>query len=361
MKKLSLRNPNQRIWLLLPAVLCSVALVGQVRAQAQTALADEPTIQAFGFADLNYITGDSQTKEGFALGQLVGHGVARISDRLNIFAEATATGRDSEYDFEIERLIAKYDFSDRYMLSAGRYHTPIGYWNTAFHHGTWLQTTVGKPSNSRVIPIHFVGMQIEGSLPGDRLGLAYRVGVGNGRHSNINRAGDAGDVNGSRAYSLSIDSSPVSLSKLNAGLSFYSDRVSPSASPEVDEEIFSAYVAWEDEMPEVIAEYTHSSHEPVSGAGSSGDTDAFYIQVAYRLPAHMRQFKPYLRVEEVDVGANDPLLGGLGLDYEAVIAGVRFDFTSSAALKFEYHSEEFDNGGREDNFFIQLTMLIGAP
>ena len=351
---------SRRIFLLLPAVLWPMFFAGHVRAQAQSTALDDPVFQAFGFADINYVTGDNQTKEGFVLGQVVGHAVARISDRLNVFGEATATGRDSEYDLEIERIIAKYEFSDRYMLSAGRYHTPIGYWNTAYHHGTWLQTSVGRPSTSRVIPIHFVGMELEGSFPGDRLGLAYRVGVGNGRHSNITRAGDAGDVNGSRAFSLSLYSKPISINKLNAGISFYSDRVTPPAGLEVDEEMFSAYVAWEDETPEVIAEYVHSRHDPTSGAGSSGDTDAFYLQVAYRLPARLQQFKAYVRVEEVDVSDNDPLLGGLGLDYEAVIAGVRFDFTPFAALKFEYHSEEFDNRGREDNFFIQLSMLMGA-
>ena len=333
---------------------------GLVHAQTQSAQLDDPAFQAFGFADMNYVTGDNQSKEGFVLGQVVGHAVARISDRLNLFSEVTATARDSEYNFEVERLIAKYDFSDRYMLSAGRYHTPIGYWNTGFHHGTWLQTTVGRPSTSRIIPIHFVGIELEGKLPGDRLGLGYRVGAGNGRHSNIRRAGDAGDINSSRAFSLSLDSRPISITKLNAGISFYSDRVSPAASLEVDEEIFSVYAAWEDETPEVIVEYVHARHEPVSGTGSSDDTDAFFVQVAYRLPARMQQFKPYVRIEEVDVGANDPLLMGLGLDYEAVIAGVRFDFTSYAALKFEYHSEKFDNGGRENNFIVQLTMFIGG-
>ena len=354
------RIMSWRSWCLLPAVLWFMLFAGHVHAQAQSTLLDDPTFSAFGFADMNYVTGDNQSKEGFVLGQLVGHAVARVSDRLNLFSEVTATGRDSEYKFEVERLIAKYDFSDRYMLSAGRYHTPIGYWNTSFHHGTWLQTTVGRPSTSRIIPIHFVGLELEGKLPGERLGLAYRIGVGNGRHGNITRAGDAGDINSSRAFSLSLDSRPISINNLNAGISFYSDRVTPPASLEVDEEIFSVYAAWENETPEVIAEYVHASHAPTSGAGSSDDTDAFYVQVAYRLPARMQQFKPYVRVEEVDVGDNDPLLGGLGLDYEAVIAGVRFDFSPSAALKFEYHSEKFDNGGREDNFIIQLSMLIGG-
>jgi len=26
-----------------------------------------------------------------------------------------------------------------------RYHTAIGYYNTAYHHSTWFQTTTGRP------------------------------------------------------------------------------------------------------------------------------------------------------------------------------------------------------------------------
>jgi len=39
-------------------------------------------------------------------------------------------------------LLIRYDYNDFFKLSFGRYHTPINYWNTAFHHGLWLQTTI---------------------------------------------------------------------------------------------------------------------------------------------------------------------------------------------------------------------------
>lgn len=342
------------------AVFVPAVLANQAHAQAQSALLDDPSFQAFGFADINYVTGDDTTTEGFVLGQLVGHAVALINDRFNVFGEITATGRDSEYELEVERVIAKYDFSDRFALSAGRYHTPIGYWNSAFHHGTWLQTSVNRPSTSRIIPIHFVGMELEGRFPESSLGLGYRIGVGNGRHSEITRAGDAGDVNGSRAFNLSLYSRPISIANLNVGASYYSDRVTPATSVEVDEEIFSAYLAWENEVPEIIAEFVHAEHQARSGVGSTGDTDAFYVQAAYRLSGRFQNLKPYVRIEEVDVGSSDPLLSGLGLDYEAVVVGIRYDFTPFAALKFEFHREEFDNRGKEDNFFLQLSMLVGG-
>src|SRR5258707_10325413 len=88
-------------------------------------------------------------------------------------------------------------------MSFGRYHTPVGYWNTAFHHGAWLQTTITRPDIVRFggtfIPIHFVGFLAEGNIPSGGAGLSYNVGVGNGRGNVIFRPGDAGDNNNNRS------------------------------------------------------------------------------------------------------------------------------------------------------------------
>lgn len=333
---------------------------GQSVGQDPAQFAEEP-IQIIGFADINYLAGDGQTTEGFTIGQAVAHLVAPVADRLTVFSEVSATARDSEYSVEIERLIARYDFNNQYTLSGGRYHSPIGYWNTAFHHGSWLQTSAGRPQmvkfGTPLVPIHFVGLLFEGDVSTD-LDLSYSVGVGNGRHSNIARSGDAGDTNSSRAWSASLNFRPGRSSNgLNTGLGFYSDRVNPAGGVEVDEEIFSAFFALDRETPEIIVEYIQAEHDATTSP-ASGTMDAFYAQFAYRLSGTRQAFKPYVRVEEVDVEDNDPLLSGLGLDYEGIIAGVRYDFASSASLKFEYHREEFGNMGRESNFQVQLDVVL---
>ena len=55
-----------------------------------------------------------------------------------------ASGR-AGFNAEVERLIIRYDLNDYFKVSFGRYHTPVNYWNTAFHHGQWLQTTISRP------------------------------------------------------------------------------------------------------------------------------------------------------------------------------------------------------------------------
>ena len=315
-----------------------------------------------GFGDIDYISQDGNNNDGFAIGQAVGHLSASLGNSFSIFSEISATAHDSEYTVEVERLIAKYEFSDRFKLSAGRYHTPVGYWNSAFHHGAWLQTTTSRPEvvkfGSKIVPIHFVGILLEGNLLDERFGLSYSAGFGNGRHANIARAGDAGDINGDKAWMVQLKSAPQAVRGLNFGLGYYTDEVSPGDRPDINESSVSAFLALERESPEVIVEYIHSEHEFVANSSISGDVDAWYAQFAYRLGDKLDQWKPYARYEYTDVDDSDPLLGDQMLDYDAAILGVRWDFNPFAALKAEYRAEEFANGGRENNFRVQLSFVL---
>jgi hypothetical protein len=248
-------------------------------------------------------------------------------------------------------------------VSGGRYHTPVNWWNTAFHHGLWLQTTVGRPEmirfGTRLQPVHFVGLQVEGAFPTSPLGFGYAAGVGNGRADDIARGGDSGDVNGHRAWLASAYIRPPAVSALQLGGAVYQDRVSPEEDgPDVDETILSAYGVWQREDPELIAEYARIRHEPEMG-GESTETDAWYAQAAYRLPGRARALKPYVRYEEVNVPGDDLLFTPFELDYEGVIAGVRFDFASLAALKVEYRYERFEETSWLDSLYVLAAFAFG--
>jgi hypothetical protein len=348
---------------LLTLALLGKSAVGQNLSGSVIDDLSQPEFNIMGFGDISYISDDGSAQNGFAIGQAVAHLSALLDDSLSVFGEFSATAKDSEYTFEIERAIVKYDFSDRFKVSAGRYHTPIGYWNSAFHHGAWLQTTVSRPEmvrfGSKIVPIHFVGVLLEGALPGSgALGLDYKVGVGNGRHANIARAGDAGDINSDNAWMVQINSRPRDLSGFNAGLGIYQDEVTLPASPSVEETTSSAHMAWSQGAPEVIFEYIHSTHNLMGNSNVSGGVDAWYAQFAYRLPGNKTDWKPYARAERTKVDNFDPLLGAEGLDYEGGILGIRWDFSPYAALKAEYRNEEFNNAGRENSFRVQISLVL---
>lgn len=341
------------------ALLCLLAVDATA---AQTLDLGEREVNLFGFGDFNYVE-DEGDDGGFVIGQLVGHLSAGLGERFNLFSEISATARDDEYNLEVERLFVRYEHSDLLKASVGRFHTPLGYWNTAYHHGTWLHTSVRRPDvikfGSRVIPVHFVGLMAEGRLHFEDWGFKYQAGFGNGRHENIARAGDAGDVNSERAWLLAASAQSYAL-HVKFGVSVYSDKVSPDfLTEDVDEIITSAYFVFDSERIEAILEYHHLDHELDNGPGN--DTSrGYYAQVGYRVPTTAR-LTPYARVEQVDIGNEDPLLGGLGIDYDATVIGVRYDVASTVALKGEYRREEFaDNGKQDNNFQIQLSFTVGG-
>ena len=236
-----------------------------------------PSLKISGFGDIGYsATHLAEGAKGFSLGQLALHMASELSARVTFFGEISFSARADAgtgmppatgFNAEVERLILRFDHSDQLKVSFGRYHTPINYWNTAFHHGQWLQTTIARPEmiqfGGRLLPVHFVGALVEGSVPAGGWNLNYKGGVGNGRASVISRAGDPGDVNGDRAWLANGFSKPDRLYGLEFGASVYGDTITLSSSRQFSEQIVSAHVVWQKEDPEIIAEFANIRHDEI--------------------------------------------------------------------------------------------------
>jgi hypothetical protein len=323
-----------------------------------------PSLHLMGFGDVNYYNTEDETgetKSGFRNGQFVLHFVSQLSTRFSMFAEISLTARSNEYNIEVERLIVKYDYNDNFKLGFGRFHTAISWWNTAYHHGAWLQTTIDRPLavrfGSQLVPIHFVGVVAEGAIPSGSVGLNYIVGIGNGRGEIIARGGDAGDINSDRALNARVFARPDVLYGLEVGISYYSDTITQeTALQEYDEWIGSAYIVYDRDAPQVIAEYFHVEHEGVS-TGEVSKSDAFYVQVAYRLPWWKALLMPYARYESTDIAENEQVFSK-EFDLERYLLGVRIDVSSYVAVKAEYRHESIDSGPFLDGIFAQIAFTF---
>ena len=328
---------------------------------AQTPTDPFPSFQGFLFGDVTYLTTERDVPQGFVLGQVVGHANAALSERLGVFSEVSARGTPTGYAVEVERIVVRYDFGDRLRVSAGRYHTPIMYWNTAYHHGAWLQTSVARPEmikfGSQFLPVHFVGAIAEGAFPTNPLGVSYQVGIGNGRATNIARAGDSGDVNGPPAFVASVAMQPVNPFGLRVGMSAYLDRVSPDPGIHSDERILSLHALWDSGAPELIAEYVNVYHDPV-GDGPDRHSHAFYLQGGIQLPGDLAAWTPYVRYERMDVAGPDPIFTDVVEDYRAALLGARFDFEPLGALKGEFRQEEIGGADWQTSVYLQASFAV---
>jgi hypothetical protein len=300
-----------------------------------------PSLQIRGFGDVDFSATDQKgSTSGFDLGQFVLHFASPLSRKVSYFGEVSFTAQPTAYDLQVERTIIRYDYNDYFKLSFGKYHTPIGYWNTAFHHGAWLQTTISRPQmvqfGGTFIPVHFVGLLAEGNVPSGGLGLGYNVGIGNGRSSILSKAGDNGDVNDNRAWVAEVFARPTKFYGLQFGGSVYRDKLTPQPGQNFNETITSAHLVWTKEHPEFLSEFANVHHQ--NGlTGNTYNSQAFYIQLAYRLPWQDNKWKPYYRFEYIHKPESDPVFLAVS-DLVGSTLGVRYDITNYAAFKGEYRN-----------------------
>jgi len=324
-----------------------------------------PSLRFAGFSDFDFEAADRGftspdrrgTHSGFTEGQFTLHMTSVLSQKVSFFGEVTFSARNDAgtappgsppgshlepgFNAEIERSIISYNYNDHLKLSFGRYHTPINYWNTAFHHGQWLQTTVSRPEMVQVggsfIPVHFVGALMEGTLPSGPLNLNYNVGVGNGRGEVISRGGDFADINNNRAWLVSLFAKPDHPYRLQVGGSAYRDEVTLPGDRNFREWIESGHIVWTKENPELIAEFANITHQAV-GSPAQSNSQAWYVQTAYRLPGIARLWKPYYRFEHIHIPASDTLFKAVP-SLAGSVVGIRYDISSFAAFKLEYRNQ----------------------
>jgi hypothetical protein len=330
-----------------------------------------PSLHLSGFADINFAAQNrSEGARGFTEGQFTLHLVSALSPRVAFFGELTFSPRADAgtgsppatgFNAEVERAIIRFDQSDALKVSFGRYHTPINWWNTAFHHGQWLQTTISRPEmvqfGGRFIPVHFVGALAEGVFPSGGWNINYQAGIGNGRGGIISRAGDAGDVNDQPAFLLNVSTKPDRAFGLQFGGSVYADRVTVAGRPEFNERIVAAHAVWQREDPEIIAEIADVHHELVGGALGTSNL-AYYVQAAYRLPSSARLWKPYFRFEHIGIDSNDAVFAGVPrLDGSTI--GVRYDISTYAAIKTEGRiRRRIAEQPRTNGWFLQIAFTF---
>jgi hypothetical protein len=297
-----------------------------------------PSLQIRGFADADFATTDQKgANSGFDLGQFDLHIASALSPKISYFAEITVNAHPTDYTIEMERSIIRYDYDDYFKISFGRFHTPIGYWNTAFHHGAWLETTVDRPFMVKVggtfTPLHLVGALAEGHIPSGGLGLQYNVGIGNGRGEILSRPGDAGDNNNNRAWVAKIFSRPTKVYGLELGGSVYRDKITLPGGPDYREWISSAYLTWTKGAPEFLTEFDNVNHRNIL-TNQTANSDAFYSQFAYRLPWFEKSWKPYYRFEYTHMPLSEQVFT-YQPQLESIL-GVRYDISNFAAFKLEY-------------------------
>ena len=332
-----------------------------------------PKLQLKGFGHVSFSLDDlddgSNGSDAFALGGVDLFISSQLADNLTFLNETVFEPTpEGDYVLDVERVIIKYEVNDFLNVQAGRFHTTIGYWNEAYHHGEWLQTTIGRPGlfnfedDGGVLPVHLVGVVLKGRKDSDAVGLDYTLEVGNGRGPTPDPPQIVVDANDAKAVNVSVGVQPTSVEGLRVGGGVYLDKIpangdagAGSVHSEADEQIVSLFGTYMANDWEVLAEFIDISHD--FDTGGEANSDGWYLQVGRAFDS----WTPYARIDSVTLDDADTYYANVD-DREALSVGVRWDYSDWSALKLQYTSTDVDVAGggsrTEDSLVLQCSFAF---
>ena len=305
--------------------------------------AQETTIR--GFSDVNATYTDSDEENSFfALGQFDLYITSQITDRISFVGEVVFEAEDG-FIVDVERVLARYQFNNFFSIVLGRHHTEIGYWNTAYHHGSVLQPTIHRPlpflfeDEGGAFPIHTTGILFTGDNLGS-LNFSYNVMIGNGLGSTPTTDNDK-----NKSLSASVFIEPVE--GLTIGASGYVDKASKGAltlqvdsvevpiplDKDMTQQIVTGTLVYFGSPIEIITEYSIVTNKLSGGDGQS--TTAIYVYGGYNIG----KFTPYFRFDMMDYSDNEPYF--IKNNTDQLIIGFRYDFNFLSSFRVEYQRQTF--------------------
>jgi hypothetical protein len=318
-----------------------------------------PHLRLRGFADVRFAGKDTDTDgpggdtatDQVVLGQLDLFITSQLSDRLSFLNETVFAPKSTGLQAaNVERVIVKYEFGSSLNVQAGRFHTTLGYWNEAFHHGEWLQTAIGRPQivafggDGGLLPIHLIGLAVKAKSEAGPVDLDYSLEVGNGRGATRGSEQLVSDANDQKALAFSVGVRPKALEGVRVGASAYLDDIPPNTSATagplhgtIEEEIYNAFATYRTSHWDVMAEIFDIRHDE---NGAEADSDGWYVQVGRRL----HDWTPYARVEGLGVDDASTYFENME-DQERYALGLRWDFAIWSALKLQYTHTDVDAAG----------------
>jgi hypothetical protein len=300
-----------------------------------------------GYADMGFQRDvDGNTKK-FDLGEIDLFGTERLSPHwtalMELVFETDAQQLSDDVAINVERMLLQYRGNNFFNVDIGSYRTAIGYYSTAYLRGAWLQTAISRPKmftfedQGGFLPLHAVGVSLNGAIPSGDLNLHYVLEGGSSRNYG-NTAAFASDISFNRATNLAIYSQPRGIPGLEIGFSSYHDLFSPVAGFALDRSVGMVHFVYVRGRVEFLNEGLAIGLRDQS-LGSATNL-GFYSQLAYRVAA---SWKPYARVEYLNTYGSGALNTAMTREYvpwkTVYTGGVRYDLTDSVALKFELGRE----------------------
>ncbi len=336
-------------------------------------LGSNDRIELFMFGDTSMIAHTGE-KLFFNIGELGLQITAHLAKGLvGRMESALSYNADYGTDIDMERMYLEYR-ADNFIVTAGRTHAELGYWNNAFHHGRWLQLTIARPRVLRfeddggMLPVHHVGVTVEHTPDRGATGLDVALSVGNGHGPSLLGIQTNSETNYMKSILLRVGGVGFAHDTLRFGVNGMLDKIEgdPTVYPLLPntnmwELITGAYLALRGQQVIVFSEVYNVLH---SGGGKSWDTTDGFVVAGYRIEDV--NLIPYAELEaRHGDGGSDPFYNPDPAQYpEATgafnyvegIGGLHYDLNPWSALKLELGVRRI-GGGALGNQGVELPLM----
>ena len=323
------------------------------------------------FGDVGFEATDAKhvTSNTFEVGSMDMFMTSRLSERTSLLGEILfIAASDNSITPDIERLLFQYRQNDYFGFGVGRYHSSIGYYNTAFHQGAWFETAIGRPfmyafdDEGGFLPLQEVGVTTYGKIPSGKLGLSYVAEMGNGRDHLLGGepAQNTQDANNGKAFNVALFARPSALPNVEVGFSIYHDYVTFSDNINHGELISTVHATYLTSKYEFLNEAMLVRHTGSStGAPGAFHTPAFYTQFSRAFG----KYRPYFRYQYINAGEGEPIYGdptdgAIVGRRQAPTVGVRYDFNEHAAFKLQYDRMTIRGEGSSNQLDSQFAFTF---
>jgi hypothetical protein len=301
--------------------------------------------------------GNLKPQPAFAIGVFDMLFNADLDQKIFMTSEVAFTYEPNAPLAELERLHMRWKPNKYFFLEAGRFHTDIGYWNVAYHHGKWLQLSIERPRSialhGGLLPAHWIGAQMGVSVPIAKGQINVVGSVGSARdpvgagHAAGGHGGAFTPVNGIHGK---VEAVGLLLPDLRFGVAGVYDKIraeEPFTRPalpneSIDEYVGNVFVAYPSVPLILISEGYLIDHTAI---GFKWRTYGAFGLVGYQIG----RFTPYIKGEYITQKTNaetpDPFYfpepkspepPALARELVEATFGVRADTSTWSSVKVEY-------------------------
>ena len=304
-----------------------------------------------GFADAGAAWSsrdDPARRRGFGVGTLDFYLTPQFGNRVKSLMEIAlyydALGHG---EIEAERMQIGYTLDEALTVWAGRFHTPIGMWNTLYHHGANLQTAISRPrfvefeDREGLVPTHSIGVWGSGKSGLGKGKLTYDVYLSNGptvrgRTLDYN---PFTDDNSGKLLGVNLGYQPNgSLRGLSVGVHGFGSTVdtrlaSGALFARTRLRMAGGYLGYDANGWEGLSEYYRFDNTDLA-SGTRRASNAWFAQLGHTFGS----MTPYLRHEKASLDGADNffITQRGGLSYARSSIGLRYELDANSALKIEF-------------------------